>query len=180
MTSAMITTNQLNVAQLLREAIGACRAYDFQDRITVSESRPSVINGSARLMRTDAGILVEAKAHTDVIVTCSRCLSESTVPIELKFHEEYLPTIDIDSGLPVNVPFTTFAIDKNHILDLSDALQQYALLEIPIKALCTTECKGLCATCGQNLNTGTCNCSSKIDPRWSTLENLINKANKAS
>lgn len=176
----MLTTTQLNVAQLLRESIGATRAYDFKDRITVSESRPSVVNGSARLMRTDQGILVEVEAQTDVIVTCSRCLTESTAPISIKFQEEYLPTIDIDSGLAVNVPFTTFAIDNKHILDLSDALQQYALLEIPINPLCMPECKGLCATCGQNLNTGTCKCSSKPDARWSTLENLIDKADKAS
>ena len=176
----MLTTNQLNVAQLLIESIGATRAYDFQDRITVGESRPGIVNGIARLMRTDAGILVEAEAQTDVIVTCSRCLSESGVHVKLRFQEEYMPTVDINSGLAVNVPFTTFAIDRNHILDLSDALQQYALLEIPINPLCAPDCKGLCATCGQNLNTGTCNCSTKPDMRWSALENLINKANKAS
>ena len=177
----MLTTIQLNVAQLLKEPIGATRTYEFRDSISIPEWRSAVMAGSASMMRTDAGILVEAEAESNVGVSCSRCLAESAVPIRLSFVEEYIPAIDVTTGLPVKIPAGSFSIDKNHILDLSEALQQYALLEIPMKSLCKPDCKGLCPKCGENLNTNSCKCSSKAtDPRWSTLENLLNKIDKAS
>lgn len=177
----MLTTIQLNVAQFLKEPIGAARTYEFRDSITIPESRPAVMAGSARLMRTDEGILVEAEAESRVAVTCSRCLAESSVPIRLSFVEEFLPAIDMASGLPVDIPAGSFGIDKNHILDLSEALQQYALLEIPMKSLCKPDCKGLCPNCGENLNTNSCKCSSQAaNQKWGALENLRNKIDKAS
>lgn len=177
----MLTTIQFNVAQLLKEPIGASRTYEFRDSVNLPESRPAIMAGSVRMMRTDIGILVEAEADSKVAFTCSRCLAESAVPIRVSFEEEYLPSIDMASGLPAELPAGSFGIDKNHILDLGDALTQYALMEIPIRSLCKPDCKGLCATCGTNLNYSTCECSSeKADLRWGTLENLRNKIDKAS
>lgn len=47
------------------------------------------------------------------------------------------------------------------------------LLALPVKALCSEDCKGLCPKCGHNLNTGQCACSrSEGDPRLAALRNL--------
>jgi uncharacterized protein len=46
-------------------------------------------------------------------------------------------------------------------------------LALPMKALCSEACKGLCPTCGTNLNTGTCDCNIKWeDPRLAALKAL--------
>ena len=42
------------------------------------------------------------------------------------------------------------------------------------KYLCSEDCKGLCSTCGADLNEGECGCSKgNIDPRWSQLLDIM-------
>ena len=42
--------------------------------------------------------------------------------------------------------------------DLTDAVRDALLLELPYRFLCSEDCKGLCPTCGVNLNLGACTC----------------------
>ncbi|MBA7688765.1 hypothetical protein ES703_97254 [subsurface metagenome] len=66
-----------------------------------------------------------------------------------------------------------FTIDEHHILDLTEAIRQYALLAIPMKPLCRGDCAGLCPNCGHNINQGPCDCSpQETEPRWSELSKL--------
>jgi uncharacterized protein len=47
-----------------------------------------------------------------------------------------------------------------------------------MKKLCSEDCKGLCPSCGKNLNDGPCNCAEEIiDPRWELLQKLKTKNN---
>jgi uncharacterized protein len=58
-------------------------------------------------------------------------------------------------------------------INLTDDIRDYALLAIPMKSLCSENCKGLCPNCGANLNDGPCKCKEeKIDPRWEPLLKL--------
>jgi uncharacterized protein len=96
--------------------------------------------------------------------------------LKINFEEEFLPTVDATSGMPLPPPDDAgaFTIDEQHILDLTEAVRQYSLMAIPIKALCREDCAGLCQTCGKNLNEGTCDCAAPdIDPRWAKLTKLL-------
>ena len=44
-------------------------------------------------------------------------------------------------------------------VDLRPALREQWLLEAPSFVLCRPDCKGLCQTCGANLNLGVCSCA---------------------
>lgn len=44
-------------------------------------------------------------------------------------------------------------------IDISKHIRDMVHLEITITATCNPSCKGLCVSCGKNLNTGSCNCS---------------------
>lgn len=55
-------------------------------------------------------------------------------------------------------------------LDLTVEVREAVLVDIPIQQLCTADCRGLCPSCGIDLNTGSCDCSrDAIDPRWEAL-----------
>jgi uncharacterized protein len=165
---------QINVSQLLREAVGSVRNCAVKKAIDIAGSR-SMVEGQVRLMRTNRSILAKGTLHTTVNLTCSRCLALFDYPLTLNIEEEYFPTTDIASGASLLLPDETsgFAIDEQHILDLTEAVQQYALLAIPMKPLCCQDCAGLCPNCGHNLNQGPCNCpAQKLDPRWSKLREL--------
>ena len=166
---------QVNVSQQLKAPIGSTRSYEINGVVDIN-GNDEIVRGNIRLMRTNRGILVKGILETESELTCSRCLSTFRLPIKLDFEEEYFPTTDIASGLPLPVPDEPdhFTIDEHNILDLTEAVRQYALLAIPMKPLCQQDCRGLCPSCGINLNLSSCQCPTKTtDPRWLKLKELI-------
>lgn len=58
--------------------------------------------------------------------------------------------------------------------DLTDIVRQTIILAVGLKPLCAEDCRGLCPTCGVNLNEQSCSCNAeKIDPRWEGLKRLL-------
>ena len=67
-----------------------------------------------------------------------------------------------------------FVLDGNEI-DLDEVLSTCFILDMETKFLCREDCKGLCSTCGKNLNEGPCGCRKQMDPRFAVLEQLLDK-----
>ncbi len=165
---------RINVSQQLKASIGSIRKYEVSEIVNVANGK-SMVQGEVKLMRTDRSILARGTLHTEVEVTCSLCLGLFSYPLTLKIEEEYFPIADVVSSasLPLPEEPDCFTIDEQHILDLTEAIRQYALLAIPMKSLCREDCAGLCSNCGHNLNQGPCDClPQETDPRWSELNKL--------
>ncbi len=166
----------INVSQLLLDPIGSTRDFQIDETIDIiGDGQSHQIQGKCNLLRLQNSILVKCALNTEVELTCNRCLTKFRQPLKIKFEEEFLPTIDILDGAPLPSPEESiaFTIDEQHTLDLTEAVRQYSLLNIPMKALCKKDCAGLCPTCGKNLNEGKCRCpKDKNDPRWSKLAEL--------
>ena len=59
-------------------------------------------------------------------------------------------------------------------LDLEPLVLSELILSLPSKHLCRPDCKGLCGTCGKNLNEGPCGCGkTSVDPRLEALKQLL-------
>jgi uncharacterized protein len=167
---------QINVSQLLQEPIGATREVQVDEPVAIEKGRAHQVRGECQLLRTQRSILAKCRLNTDADLTCSRCLRTFRRPLTLKFEEEYLPTMNIITGAPLEIPEDSgsFTINQQHILDLQEAVRQYALLNTPMKPLCDENCAGLCPRCGKNLNEGPCDCpQQEIDPRWAKLKQLL-------
>ena len=168
-----------NVSQLLKGLVGTSRRHEIDfllDTIDGQYTLLSPLHGEVKLTRTDRGILAEASITTTVRLQCSRCLEEMEIPLTVRFREEFLPTVDIATGVPVAVPDEdhAFTIDEHHILDLREPTRQYALLELPMQPLCRRDCAGLCPICGENLNQGQCDCKTEgVDSRLAPLLGLL-------
>ena len=52
-------------------------------------------------------------------------------------------------------------VDEDHTIDVSEPIMAAILMETPFVVLCREDCKGLCPTCGANLNEGDCGCAAK-------------------
>ena len=164
----------INVSQQLKASIGSVRNYEVSEIVALASGR-SMVRGEVELMRTDRGILARGRLHTEVEITCSRCLNLFGYPLILDIEEEYFPVADLsgDTSLPALEEPGCFTIDEHHVIDLTELIRQYALLAIPMKPLCRKDCAGLCSECGQNLNRESCHCSPReTDPRWSELAKL--------
>jgi len=151
---------QINVAQLLKEGIGATRTFEVDDTLYLDETTQCQVQGEVELLHTRRGILVRGTFTGTSHLVCSRCLDFFEYPLTFRMEEEFLPLVDVISGapLPLDDDPTTFTIDDRHILDLSEAIRQYALLAIPMKPMCRPDCPGLCPQCGANLNQQRCQC----------------------
>jgi len=52
--------------------------------------------------------------------------------------------------------------------------REYALLALPMQTFCKLDCKGLCPTCGTDLNAGDCGClADEDDDRFDVLKRLL-------
>ncbi len=187
---AVIDNLVFNVAQLLREPIGATRQGQVSAGLyrlvpelaeiaapsaAQGEADEAALTGSVRLMHSQGGVLVQGHLHAQAVLSCSRCLEPVTVPLDIEFEEVFAPTIDVITGrpLPNEEEDRALWIDERHILDLSEVLRQDVLLAVPMHVLCREECRGLCPTCGKNLNQGPCDCTPEPDPRWAALQDLL-------
>jgi uncharacterized protein len=166
----------MNVSQLLRDPIGSTRNFHVDEVVDITgDGNNQKIQGDCHMLRTQRSVLVKCALITEVELTCSRCLGIFRHPLKIRFEEEFLPTLDAQSGMPLPPPEESgaFTIDEQHTLDLTEAVRQYFLLAIPMKALCKKDCAGLCPACGENLNQGKCDCPAPdTDPRWSRLAEL--------
>jgi uncharacterized protein len=62
------------------------------------------------------------------------------------------------------------------VLDVDRLLFNEILVNWPEKVLCKPDCKGICKTCGTNLNLATCDCEqSELDPRMAQFQDVFNK-----
>ncbi|HEY3083150.1 MAG TPA: DUF177 domain-containing protein [Chloroflexota bacterium] len=152
-----------NVAGLLQDDIGAIRRYEFEEppyEIDRGVRAAEPVTGEVRLSRTNRGILIDARIATRVRQECSRCLEDVTTPVLTRFSEEYFPTVDLRTGQSLARPEGEegFMLDEAHELDITEPVRQAVLLAQPMKPLCRHDCRGLCPSCGQNLNLGQCNC----------------------
>ena len=133
----------INVAQLLKEPIGSTQSYDISGMI--DEEVEGSVEGKAKLIHTSQGVLVQCELTAEVKLICSRCLDTFLVPISFTAEEEFLPASDVlgDSALSSPEQSEEFTIDDKNILDLSELIRQYALLNLPMKPLCRPDCPGI-------------------------------------
>jgi len=161
----------INVAQLIKESIGSKHNCHIDESIGMNDI--NAVKGDVTLTRTKSGIMVKGEMTASVRGTCSRCLKLIDYEVSYDFEEEALPSTIISEGLSPQTQSDNLTIDESQILDLSEVIQQYALLAMPIKPLCRPDCAGICPCCGQDLNQTTCQCPPNArDQRWSKLISL--------
>ncbi|MCQ2514125.1 MAG: DUF177 domain-containing protein [Ruminococcus sp.] len=113
-------------------------------------------------------VTLTINAVFDYTRNCDRCCDEFIRHMDLSFTHNLAQTL-VDDGNDDYIETPDFKLELDEIV-ISDIL-----LSLPQKNLCKSDCKGLCSTCGQNLNDGDCLCDKRqIDPRLEILKQLMN------
>lgn len=133
---------------------------DLNQLISIS---PVEVKGNAE--KTADVYEVKGKLAAEMKLKCSRCLTDYDYRIEDEFDELFVPkNVEQDSDQENIHP-----IDRDEI-DISFIVEEVVFMNIPYIPLCHEDCKGLCPTCGTNLNIETCTCEPvKVDPRLADL-----------
>jgi len=109
---------------------------------------------------------------------CSRCLEPLTAPVDLPFDLRYQPhSVNTGDGeREIEEDDLTTAFYENDEIDLEQLMREQFYLALPMKPLCGDACRGLCPSCGTNLNRGACDCKRDWDdPRLAVLRELRTK-----
>jgi uncharacterized protein len=125
----------VNVAQLLKEPVGSRRRYHIDE---VLDSYDEGLNqGIVTLTRTGQGILVQGELTLLVELVCNRCLNDFSYAMNFTIEEEFLQGWN---GLPSPEGPDDVTVDSDNMLDLGEIIRQYAVLNLPMKALCPVHC----------------------------------------
>lgn len=122
-----------------------------------------------------AGMELFFQGHVEgrVVGHCARCLEEYPFELATDFHlvlvPKPLPTKRAELT-PEELDLSYYSSDE---IDLTPLVDEQIILALPTRPLCNEGCKGLCASCGTNLNQGSCDCATSTrDPRLAVLRTL--------
>lgn len=114
-------------------------------------------------------VTVQGSLYCEVNCICSRCLENVNVVISPGFVLVLTPG-SADQDQESDIDFESY---DGETIDLSSYLREKIAVSLPVKVVCSTDCKGLCTSCGANLNTENCNCENNwVDPRFAKLKNI--------
>lgn len=146
----------------------------LDERITLSG--PVDVDGKVK--RTGAEVVVSGQISSQVRVECDRCLKTIELPIAASFKLDYITGQDYESSSAAELTAEEMAVSvfDGETLDLDELVREQILLSVPDRTLCREDCKGICSTCGGDLNAGACQCQPfDIDPRWEALKKFKNE-----
>lgn len=142
-----------------------------------------------KAVKVHGALLVTGTLTTRAEFHCSRCDRKFSREVrESQFERSWelapgglswVGRLDADESEPVDEESVTGhpaarkdAAEAHASVDLTPDIREAMILCFPGYPVCKAECKGLCPTCGKNLNKGACTCAPPPDNRWSVLDRL--------
>jgi uncharacterized protein len=131
---------------------------------------------SLQLFRNRDEVVVTGALKATLGLSCAACLSPTRLDVTLPVRAVF------GSEKPNEAPATEDEIlaetdyfqHDNKELDLEPMLREQLILTVPMSPRCREGCRGLCPTCGQNLNEVDCGHERSARPEspFSALKNL--------
>lgn len=124
------------------------------------------------ITNTGDALLVTGTVEGQATTSCARCLAPVELPLTGEI-EGYFLTGGEDAKAPDDLDEDEFDhLPEDGAINLTELVCAALLVEVPFVPLCDEECKGLCLTCGANLNEGPCGCAApEQDPDFELAKN---------
>lgn len=126
------------------------------ERADIKYIEPVIVKAQVSTDRDN--IIIALQATSRMQLTCNRCLET------------------FEQDIQKQIKLVKSAAEES-VIDLTQIIREEILLEYPVKFLCVDSCKGLCASCGRNLNGKKCNCSRDAEPFRGLPLNLADENN---
>jgi uncharacterized protein len=128
----------------------------------VDASQPVTVH--IRLEALTDEILARGTIEFVAGLSCNRCLTEWSEDGTVAFTQLFGPDNDED----------TLPIERDGHIDLEPVVRDEVGLALPLVPLCREDCRGLCPTCGTDLNTAPCSGhADEIDSPFGALRQLL-------
>lgn len=143
----------------------------FKGRADVIAAGP--LDVSLEVAGHEGYVTVSGKLTIDLEMACSRCLEPTKEHTVIPISEKFKPASEEAEPADADEDEEYVEVDGDR-LNLRPYLEEALLVFMPFAPLCGKDCKGLCQTCGENLNERTCGCKhEKLDPRFEALKDLF-------
>jgi len=108
------------------------------------------------VQRVSQELVVRGSLKIDLNCRCARCGEDFVKKIRIG---------DFCRSYPLS--------SKNELINLTGDVREDILLSLPMVAVCSAECRGLCSVCGVNLNRAKCSCG-RPDKKnvWGALDGI--------
>ena len=137
------------------------------------------VSADVFLEKKDSRVILNGRLHLPLELSCDRCLEGYKFNLENSFVVDFelTETAEIEDE-ELEYPYQESEMDTVLLskpeIDVIQTLEQQVLLALPMKSLCRENCRGLCVTCGANLNEGhdACKCEKEVNSPFSVLAEL--------
>jgi uncharacterized protein len=139
----------------------------------IRQVEPLEVAAMAELL--DGQIRISGDLETKIEMACARCLDPVVEEVTKDFDLFYqpLPKGTRHEEERLKDDETEIGFFEGEGLFLADVLKEQVLLSLPMKVICQSDCRGLCPSCGANLNHEECRCETRsTDPRLAPLARL--------
>jgi uncharacterized protein len=139
----------------------------------IKQAEPLEVTATAEML--DGQIRITGELETKIELVCARCLETVIEEVNRAFDLFYRPvTKDLKPKEDrLKDDDTEIGFFDGEGLFLADVLKEQVLLALPLKVICRSDCRGLCPSCGANLNHEECRCETHAtDPRLAPLARL--------
>ena len=92
-------------------------------------------------------VSIDSRLTVTVHAHCAKCLEPVEYPMDIEVKAEFKRTPDEDGFLI-----------RGHEIDAGEAAFEALLTELPMRFVCSEDCRGLCPVCGVNRNKSLCTC----------------------
>lgn len=144
-----------------------CRMGDF----IIKDKTPLFLTLSNLGMNKAA---VKGRMELTLAMNCDRCLKPVLQKMVLDFTRQVLGPDEYEGDTKDdNQNFM-----NGYQLNVDDLIKNECFMNLPVKVLCKSDCKGICLQCGKDLNAGKCDCNTFVpDPRMARIKDIFD-ANK--
>jgi len=162
-------------AAALRKVAGTTRheqrrgVIDGLGTVSVAVPEGAEIDAEVTLSSYPGGIMATGTVTAPWQGECRRCGGVVTGAVAAEVRERFVPT---QGGAEAPDPEDDAYPLTDDLVDLEPLARDAVLLGLPLAPLCSEGCRGLCPTCGANLNLEPCACEAPSDPRWAALDAL--------
>ncbi len=151
------------------------KLYDIKDGISVKGTldastfkRPedsdisflSPVDYELTIEKTGDSVRIRGPVHARLSLICARCLEQFAFSVASRLDIELLPRQKAPDASEVELKTEEMDIYyfEGEEIDIDPYIFEEIMLNIPLKALCAESCKGICPSCGKNLNIEECRC----------------------
>lgn len=152
-----ITREELELHRIVLDEAYPAKTFEYPGEESGSVGVVRV-QGVAELAGADIGI--HGRISAEAGAECARCTAPVKLAVAQDFDLIYRPASAIERMEEIEIPRDELDVGfyMGEGVNLADVVKEQVILALPMKVLCRPDCRGLCPSCGANLNAGACRC----------------------